>query len=143
MISKGSALYVHAPRPEYDCDDCAAYLMADRRCVFHGRDDYIGMEASCGYFMQGVPGALGFVPLGLITKQESGYVEDVNEASCKRCEYWNPEEWACAKVDKDSVGDDPGIIHPDACCCLWGKSAERGNLPSSYFAVRGYVERRV
>jgi hypothetical protein len=143
MIPKGSALYLHAPQPNYDCDDCAAYLMADRRCALHGRDDYIGMEDSCGYFMPGAPGTLGFVPLGLLTKQQSGFAEDVSEASCKRCKSWDPENWACALVDKDSLGDDPGLIHPDACCCLWTKDPERGNLPTSWFTQRGYVERIV
>lgn len=137
MIDKGSALYVHAPKPTYDCDDCVFWIMQSRRCVLHGASDFIGPEASCGYFIQG-PQIFGDRPLGLITKDESGYVDNVNEASCKRCKRWVQDGWACLEVNKDSPGDDPGMIHPDACCCLWIEDPERGPLPEEAFASKGY-----
>lgn len=118
LVPKASALYVHAPKPDYDCDDCVFYILP-RQCLIHGANDYIAPEASCGYFIQGTPSSIGLVPLGLLTKQETGYVSDVGGASCKRCTAFNPDNWGCQRVDKDSVGDDPGMIHPDACCVLW------------------------
>lgn len=78
----------------------------------------IDPQASCGYFMPGPCCSLGDKPLGLLTKLESGYALDVNGASCKRCEYWNPAG-DCQLVDKDSPGDDQGEIDGDACCVLW------------------------
>jgi hypothetical protein len=115
-IPKGSVLYLHAPGGRYDCADCASFIPECRRCIIHGPDDDIDPRASCGYFL---PGPYGTDPaLGFVTKAESGYVESVNGASCKRCEYWNPAG-DCLLVDKDSPGDDPGVIHGDACCVLW------------------------
>lgn len=114
--SKGSALYLHAVGGRYDCQDCAMFLKDSQRCTIHGPGDIIRAIASCGYFMPGPP--IGIEPKGYITKAESGYTEDVHGASCKRCEYFNPEG-DCLLVDKDSPGDDPGTIDPNGCCCLW------------------------
>lgn len=117
-IPKGSALYLHASTRQYDCQMCAAYLPRAKRCVFHGPQDEILPDASCGYYMPGPSGLMGWRPLELITKLESGYTEAVEGASCKRCEYFNGTD-NCKKVDPNSEGDDPGKIDGDACCCLW------------------------
>lgn len=118
-LSKGSVLYVHSIAKGYDCDDCPAFLPESSRCVLHGRDDKIGSMDSCGYWMGGLPGALGLVPLGLVTKQESGFAENVHGAGCEQCIHFNAEDWQCEVVDETSPGDDPGMIHPDACCAAW------------------------
>jgi len=143
MISKGSALYLHAPKGCYDCDDCAMFIDYSHRCAIHSSNDYISPEGSCGYFVPGMVNSFGDDPKSLVTKQESGYVEDVNEASCKRCKAWSAEGWDCAVVDKDSAGDDPGIIHPDACCCLWQKDPIRGNMPDAAIEATEYIKREV
>jgi hypothetical protein len=133
MISKGSALYLHSPKGDYDCDDCPMFIDSSRRCVIHSPDDFISPGGSCGYFIPGIPGQFGLIPLSFVTKQESGYTDAVNGASCKRCKAWLPDEWKCQEVDADSTGDDPSIIHPDACCCLWQPDPERASLPDQYF----------
>lgn len=138
MITKGSALYIHAPKGDYDCDDCPFYIMPTRRCVLHGAYDHINPEDSCGYFVPGPSGIFGDRPLGFVTPAESGLVRNVNEAGCKRCRNWLPDSWACMEVDKDSPGDDPGMIHPDSCCCLWVEDPTRGPLPSEAFERQGY-----
>jgi hypothetical protein len=125
MISKGSALYLHAEGARYDCQDCAAFIPESRACAIHGEGDDIDPKASCGYFVPGPSCTLGCEALGLVTKAESGYTLDVEGASCKRCEYFNPEG-DCHLVDKDSQGDDPGEICGDACCCLWEENGTKG-----------------
>lgn len=115
--SKGSVLYLHAPKACYDCAHCV-FLQGRDRCLIHGPADEIRPEASCGYFIEGDADTFSGPPLSLVTKGESGYTNNVGGASCKRCEYWNPEG-KCLLVDENSPGDDPGCIDGDACCVLW------------------------
>lgn len=114
---KGSVLYLHAPGGRYDCQDCTAYIPGDHNCILMGPEVVVAPEDSCGYFIPG-PYQIGARAQGWLTPQETGFTKSVGGASCKRCEYWNPDG-DCMLVDKDSPGDDPGTIHGDACCCLW------------------------
>ena len=115
-LSKGSALYIHASGGDYDCDDCVFFVGRDR-CNIHGPNDEISPEGSCGYFIQGRGNTFDRKFLRL-TKDETGYVDDVGGASCKRCKHFGrPDD--CELVNRMSDGDDPGQINPDACCCLW------------------------
>lgn len=116
LLPKASVLYLHAQGGRYDCQDCAGFIPEHRACAIVEGD--IDPKASCGYFIPGPPCTLGDTSLALLTKSESGYVRAVGGASCKRCEYWCPSG-DCAKVDKDSPGDDQGEIDGDGCCVLW------------------------
>ena len=116
-LPKGSVLYLHAPGARYDCQDCTAFIPGAKRCILLGPGDEVTPPDSCGYFIPG-PYQPGAQPQGWLTKEEVGFAQNVNGASCKRCEYWNPEG-DCLLVDKDSPGDDPGTISGDACCVLW------------------------
>jgi len=130
MIDKSHAGYMHMPRGDYDCDDCPFWIESSRRCVLHGASDIVLPTDSCNFFCLGVAGSFGQTPLGYVTKLESGFAHSTAGFSCKRCANWLRDEWGCVGVDKNSEGDDPGIIHPDACCCLWEKDPEYGDMPS-------------
>lgn len=122
-LSKGSALYIHATGGEYDCDDCV-FFVDGRRCNIHGPNDEISPDGSCGYFIQGRADTFDGKFLRL-TKDETGYVDDVGGASCKKCKHFKypSDHWTdCELVNRMSDGDDPGQIDPDACCCLWEAS---------------------
>lgn len=121
------------------------FLAKDERCTIHGPDDIIKPYGSCGLFVKGysMPGH----PMGNVTKRESGYEENRPGFSCKRCEYFHGDEKKCEKIDHNSFGDDPGIIHPDACCNAWDSeeknnmavlsTKQRKSLPKGEFAVPG------
>jgi hypothetical protein len=96
----------------------------------HGASDILLPNDSCNYFTLGFPGAFGQTPLGLLTKEQSGFTHSANGFSCKRCVNWNRDEWACLEVDKDSEGNDPEMIHPDACCNVWLPDPVYGTMPS-------------
>jgi hypothetical protein len=130
MIDKAPAGYMHVPRGDYDCDDCPMWIEMSRRCVLHGASDIVLDSDSCNYFVLGFAGQFGQTPLGYLTKEQSGFCHSVAGLSCKRCKHWLRDEWACEGVNKDSAGDDPGMIHPDGCCDLWEIDPTFGHLPS-------------
>jgi hypothetical protein len=98
------------------------FIPQEERCWIHGDETVIKPYGTCGYFVKGKPQP-NLKPMGSLSKLESGYTEDGGHVgySCKRCEYFSPAALDCQKVDKDSAGDDPGKIHPDACCANWEK----------------------
>lgn len=116
-VSKQATLYLHKPETQYACADCTMFLAKAERCTIHGKRDMIKSYGSCGLFVKGMP--MEGHPMGNVTKQESGYVEHGPGFSCKRCEYFDAAKQDCEIVDRDSPGDDPGIIHRDACCNAW------------------------
>lgn len=131
MILKSQAGYMHAPRGQYDCDDCPMWIEMSRRCVLHGASDIVLESDSCNYFMLGFPGSLfGQTPLGLLTKDQSGFAHSTAGFSCKRCNSWQRDEWTCCQVESNSEGDDLNMIHPDACCNLWEKDSVYGSMPT-------------
>lgn len=118
--AKEAVLYVLKPDTQYQCKDCPLYLTGDR-CVIHGIDDVIKGIGSCGFWVKGNPNLNNHTPpLGLVTKLESGYMENEPGFSCKRCSVFGGAEIKkCARVDENSQGDTPGEINPDACCNAW------------------------
>jgi hypothetical protein len=130
MITKSQAGYLHVPRGDYDCDDCAFWIEPTRRCVLHGASDTIMGTDSCNYFTLGWPGTFGATPMGYFQKDQSGFMHSTQGFSCKRCDYWLRDAWGCQEVDKDSEGNDPSMIHPDGCCNLWQPDPIYGNMSS-------------
>lgn len=117
-VPKQAVLYLLKRGTQYECRDCSMFIKEKERCTIHGKNDVIRAHGSCGFFIKGEPH--GDKAMGLVSKQQSGYVENPAEVgfSCKRCSYFDPAG-DCAKVDKNSKGDTPGEIHPDACCNNW------------------------
>lgn len=119
-LSKEAVLYLYRENTQYECKDCQLWIK-NNRCMIHGPDDEIKSFGSCGYWIHGTPLEEGH-PNGAVTKTQSGYTENQDGFSCKRCEYFSAEKLKCAKVDQNSKGDTPGIIHQDACCNAWDKA---------------------
>ena len=118
---KAIVLYLHVEGTDYECKDCMLFIK-NQRCMVHGKDDVILETDSCGLFIYGESYDKG-APMGLYTPERSGLTHSKNGFSCKRCEYFNPPEKKCSEVDENSDGDDPGIIHPNACCNNWDSLA--------------------
>lgn len=119
--SKSAALYVFYPGTKYTCSECV--FMKEKStgaftCTFFvpGKNN-VELWGSCNYYVKGKVGSVEG-PYEK-TKIESGYMENKEGFSCKRCEYFNPPKKKCEKVDENSPGNTPGIIHPDACCDFW------------------------
>lgn len=132
MITKLQSGYIHKPNTQYQCMDCPSWIKDENACVLHGRNDVLQSIDTCNYFVKGQPTGFG-TPLGYLTKKESGWLSNSQGFSCKRCEYWDEEEWDCQIVDKDSVGDDTGMIHPDGCCNAWDPDPERSGMATEDF----------
>lgn len=94
------------------------FIASTERCSIHGADDVIRSYGSCGLFVKGHP-MPDMKPMSEVTKTQSGYVENKSGFSCKRCEYFLPDDLDCQIVDRNSKGDDKDKIHPDACCNNW------------------------
>lgn len=102
-------------------------------CLFMGPKDVVQSVDTCNYFVKGLTTSFGFAPLSYLTKEAAGWAHNVVGYSCKRCEYWDPEQWKCAAVDEMSPGYDLGIIHPDGCCNFWSADAQRGSMKTEEF----------
>lgn len=133
-ISKQAVLYILKPNTQYECADCHAFIPDSMRCNFHNESEgsFLPMD-SCGFWVPGEPKPKGTIPAGGLTKLESGFVRTNFGVSCKRCEEFDRINFDCEKVDKDSPGDTPGMIHPDACCNAWEPDPERCNWPTDMF----------
>jgi hypothetical protein len=132
-IAKQTASYVfmHGGRTEYECRDCSQFIPEKDRCIQHGPQDVIRAHGSCDYFLYGKPQP-GAVANGPLTPKSSGYIENPAKVgfSCKRCEYFDlPAD--CRKVDKNSPGPTPGLIHPNGCCNAWEADEERSRLATA------------
>jgi hypothetical protein len=114
---KAVVLYIHVQGTDYECKDCLMFIM-NERCLIHRKDDVIKATDSCGLFIYG-KAIENARPLGIITPTQSGLTHSTTGFSCKRCTYFNSNAQKCTQVDETSDGDDPGIIHPDACCNAW------------------------
>lgn len=114
-LTKLDAGYIHLSGTNYTCHDCIAWLDHEKRCALVWEQHIATANDTSRYFMKGPPGAL----LGInapYTLFDIGFMRTPYGAGCKRCEYFNTEAWKCEKVDENSEGPDPGMIHPDACC---------------------------
>lgn len=119
-VPKQAVLYILVPETEYCCEDCA-FFTAPEYCAVFG-DETVKSCGSCGVFMRGEDcGDIDGAPL---TKLQAGYAENEPGFSCKRCGNFEKGN-ECKVVDKDSEGDTPGEIHPDACCNAWKKGVEQ------------------
>ncbi len=126
-IPKEAVLYIFRPETQYTCNKCVNYHATNMeapaaKCALLAAKETIKPFGSCGFWIHMDPFAENspFIPsLAVLLKTQAGYAENKNGFSCKRCEYFDPEKLDCRKVDKDSEGDTPGMIHPNACCNRW------------------------
>ena len=124
---KEAVLYVFRPETQYTCEKCIFYK-EDDKCAQFGPATDIKAYGSCGFWVHKDPKEMTEeMPwIGLITKEQAGYDENKNGFSCKRCEYY--ADLDCEKVNKNSDGDTPGIIHPNACCNRWEADDKRSKM---------------
>jgi len=125
-ISKEVVCYVSRPETEYTCDSCIYYK--EKKCALYGPTIEIKPYGGCNLYIHGEPGKIEIPWIGLVTKLETGYMENKQGFSCKRCEEFIPESNGCEKINKYSPGDDAGMINPNACCNRWEKDPKRGNM---------------
>lgn len=128
---KQAALYVYRPETQYKCEECVFAKLKSTKCALYGPTENIKPEGSCSMWMHMDPGSkvAEEIPyLSLVTKLETGYVENKTGFSCKRCEYFSANKQDCSKVRKDSPGDTIGSIDPNACCNRWEKDKIRGEM---------------
>ncbi|MDE2102398.1 MAG: hypothetical protein KGL39_34445 [Patescibacteria group bacterium] len=119
-IDKSSALYVHFSGEEYDCDECAFWL-TDKRCVIHRSNFDVRSEDSCGFMVQGRPDTFAGKPFLNMDPKTTGFTRNIEGGGCRNCIHFGSSTRDCDRVDRGSSGDDPGEIHPDACCALQEK----------------------
>jgi len=114
-IPKAVALYINKGG-KYTCAECVFYK--EKKCALYGPTVAIQPYGGCNLWVKGTAA----VPwIGGVTKRETGYMENKEGFSCKRCEEFIPEKRACEKINKNSPGDDPGQISPNGCCNRWEK----------------------
>lgn len=125
-MSKESVLYIYRPEVNMTCQYCI--FVEGKKCKIFGPDtDISPTTGTCGFFIHAHENK--DIPyMGLITKDEAGYEENKTGFQCKRCHEFICGKMDCEKVDKDSRGDTPGLIHPNGCCNRWQKDTIRGNV---------------
>jgi len=131
LIPKEAALYMFRPETQYTCDKCVFSKNKSNKCAVLGASESIKPFGSCGFWMHMDPKGENtpIIPwLGIVSKQEAGYNENNTGFSCKRCEYFIIDKMSCLKVDKDSDGDTPNKIHPNACCNRWEADKKRAAM---------------
>lgn len=148
--SKAGVLYVHTRasgngyQTQYQCVDCPHFIADKFQCAIHSVADVIQAYGTCGYWVCGAPqlSTAGAMPRGNVTKEQSGYEENPAGFSCKRCVAFIPvsdstgallDRGGCRLVDPESCGDDPGNIHPDACCAAWSANTRVSRSLASEF----------
>lgn len=112
-VTKVGAGYVHRPNTEYRCKDCLLFIPGSQQCALFRPQDVVKASGTCIYWANGTP-MMGIKPQGAYTPKEAGYTEASNGTLCRRCRFFDGPY--CKKVDEKSPGDDPGKIHPEACC---------------------------
>src|ERR1051326_8676544 len=126
-IDKQVVMYVNLPETDYKCEQCIYYK--EKKCALYGPTVDIKPYGGCNMWIHGEPNRYDLPFLGLLTKLQTGYTENKNGFSCKRCEEFLPAGSGCKKVNRFSAGDDPGMISPNGCCNRWGLDPERGTMP--------------
>lgn len=122
-IPKEAVLYIHKKGTNYKCRDCVFAKDHANKCAIYGGAVPIKPYGACGLWVQR-SGNVEVSFIGKATKEETGYVENLDGFTCGRCDEFLPEKEDCKKVDKDSPGDDPGKITSGACCNRWEKIKE-------------------
>ena len=133
-IKKEVVLYAFNPETQYTCGQCFNRQPNTNICSLFGPNDPISAKTgSCGFYVhEDTEKTNIYSPdLGVITKVQAGYAENKYGFSCKRCEYFLTGENDCTKIDKDSKGLTPGIIHPNACCNHWEPDSKRAKMTTS------------
>ena len=131
-ILKSSAGYIYRPGTEYTCGDCVMLKGTDHGhgCAYFGPGSSVDAErGSCNYFAHGSGEEIPW--LGIFTKEELGYLENSRGFSCKRCEHFAVLKEDCETVQKNSTGDTPGIISPNACCDFWEGDKKRARMTTA------------
>lgn len=118
-IDKARAGYIYSPGSDYTCGECAFYE-SGKCLLYKERDNKVKAEGSCILWQPDVKG-VEIPQIGTTTKQATGYEENEEGFSCKRCEYFLESQKDCKKVDKNSEGQTPGEIRSGACCNFWDK----------------------
>lgn len=126
-IEKSVVLYINLPETNYTCAECIYYK--ERKCALYGPTVSINAYGGCNMWIHGEAGQYNMPWLGLLTKLQTGYMENKLGFSCKRCEEFIAGKNACEKVNRFSEGDDPGMIHPNACCNRFELDKKRGAMP--------------
>lgn len=163
-VPKSAVLYLHVlpndrrlrhARPgyqtQYQCMDCSMWISDLDRCTIHGQEDIVVASMSCGYWVPGMPTSSGegSEPHGNVTAEQSGLTDNPVGFSCKRCARYVAqvkadgtlgESGGCNAVDFNSPGDDPGMIHPDACCAGWKRDPDVGDLETGGFLREGDLD---
>ncbi len=147
-ITKADAGYVYRPETQYRCGECIFAKPLDgakivpvketqAACAFFGPATNISpTKGSCIYYTHGHPEDFDIPWIALFTKDQLGYAENKNGFSCKRCEYFAIQANDCRKpVDKDSEGDTPGLIHPNACCDFQTPDKKRGQMETAALLI--------
>lgn len=126
-ISKTNAGYVFFEGTEYVCAECYKWMNRHFPLTCAEVEGKIAGFGGCNTFVPGkVEFEVGPPVAEKLTKISAGYAENKPGFSCKRCEYFDPENWDCSKVDKESDGPAKGVIHPNGCCNFWEKDEVRG-----------------
>lgn len=135
-LDKTDAGYQHMPNTQYVCGDCLHYLDRMKKCaIIYDQETVLSLD-SCNYFLKGMPGTLG-QQYPILNILEADFERSNFGFSCKRCIHFSSEKWDCEAVNKDTPGDDQGMIHPDACCNLQELDLVRGNMPTD--KVREFI----
>lgn len=157
-VPKNATLYLHVlnsdPRlphrppgyqTQYQCMDCPMWIADTNQCTIHAPDVEVLGTDSCGYWIPGEPTSTKFSvgePHGNVTPQQSGLESNPAGFSCKHCANYVAkvlpgnvmgDSGGCNVVDYNSPGDDPGMIHPDACCAGWTRDPDVGTMPADEF----------
>ncbi len=128
-ISKEVVCYINRPETEYTCDSCLYYKQ--KKCALYGPTVEIKPYGGCNLYIHAEPGKIDIPWIGLVTKIETGYMENKMGFSCKRCEEFIAASSSCEKINKYSPGDDPGMINPNACCNRWEYDEKRSEMSSA------------
>ncbi len=118
-IDKSRAGYVYSPGSDYTCGECA-FFESNNCLLYKERDRQVKSWGSCILWQPDVKG-VEIPEIGTTTKVATGYEENKEGFSCKRCEYFLSDKKDCKKVDKNSEGQTPGEIRASACCNFWDK----------------------
>jgi hypothetical protein len=148
-IAKESVLYIFKPETQTTCDVCVFSKDKNnpdstKKCKLLGPTTEIKAYGSCGMWSHMDPSKekTPEVPmLGIFTKLQVGYYENKQGFTCKRCEYFDYEKNDCYKVDKDSEGDTPGMVHPDGCCNNWSPDSVRSKMSTE--EINEWLDKKV
>jgi len=117
-IDKAVVLYIHVEGVNYKCIECAFWK--NKKCALYGPSVAIKEYGGCNLWLE-KKDERELPWIGSLTKKETGYMENEDGFSCKRCDEFIPSENNCKKVNRMSEGDDSGKISKDGCCNRWEK----------------------